>query len=201
MAPVLQGRAGELFYTCAADVRAALATADVPSNAQLFAVFAAEVEHRASRSSDWSDIDVDADLPLPADCLSEWAWVSTATDRIRAVQMHRLARFALVRILRQEDGADAVDAALTYGDVPPRGSSAGGADAGGAGADGLEVIPTQPLMQVLERLTAPEDHLSLNATMRTRLGIARRDTGRAVAAFLGLPQLLDATVTGSVPFN
>ncbi|SMX84481.1 hypothetical protein BSP109_01952 [Brevibacterium sp. Mu109] len=101
MERVLRGRAGELFYASAVDVRVALATADVPSNAQLFAEIAADEAERSAQSSQWSDVDIDADLPLPADCLGEWAQTSTASGRLRAVQMHRLARFALVRILRR----------------------------------------------------------------------------------------------------
>lgn len=193
MAQILQGRAGELFYASAADVRVALASTDVPPHAQLFAELAAEEAERAARSSGWSDRDIDADLPLPVDCLGEWAQSSTASDRLRAVQMHQLARFALVRILRRDDGAHAVDTALQYGEKPCRHH--------GAGEDAVTVIPLEPLMQVLERLTEPEDYLSLNATMRTRLGAARRETGRALAAFLGLPQTLSATVAGAVPFN
>ena len=193
MAQILRGQAGELFYTSAADVRAALASTDVPSNARLFADLAAEEADRAARSSEWSDVDIDADLPLPIDCLGEWAQISTAAGRLRAVQMHQLARFALVRILRRDDGAEAVDAALQYGEKLRRHH--------GAGEDAVTVIPHEPLVQVLERLTEPEDYLSLNATMRTRLGTARRETGRALAAFLGLPQTLSAIVAGNVPFN
>lgn len=193
MAQILRGQAGELFYTCAADVRAALASTDVPSNARLFADLAAEEADRAARSSEWSDVDIDADLPLPVDCLGEWTQTSTAAGRLRAVQMHQLARFALVRILRRDDGAESVDAALQYGEKPRRHH--------GAGEDAVTVIPHEPLVQVLERLTEPEDYLSLNATMRTRLGTARRETGRALAAFLGLPQTLSATVAGNLPFN
>ena len=193
MERVLRGRAGELFYASAADVRVALATADVPSNAQLFAEIAADEAERSAQSSQWSDVDIDADLPLPADCLGEWAQTSTVSGRLRAVQMHRLARFALVRILRRDDGADDVDAALRYGDKPRRHH--------GAGAEAVSVVPLEPLIQVLERMTEPEDYLSLNGTMRTRLGSARRETGRALAAFLGLPQILSEIVAGRIPFN
>ncbi len=193
MARTLRGGPGELFYPCAADVRAALALADVPTTAQLLTDLAADAEARAARSPAWSDPDIDADLPLPADCVGEWSRVSNAAGRLRAVEMHQLARFALIRLLRQDDGADAVDAALRYGETTPRGDR--------SMTGGIAEIPSEPLVHVLERLTAPEDYLSLNATMRTRLGSARRETGRALAAFLGLPQTLSATVSGTLPFN
>ena len=179
------------------DVRTAIASLRVPELADVL------VEVHASRQSAGAsqdvDVDLDADLPLPAECLQEWTEAHVLSDRLRGIDMLQHARLVLSRTLRDDRGVRRLAKVLTRGeedldtcpDDPDEDLEAGATDAHGSA----------PTIQLLENLLESPDHLSLNVTLKTRLGRARRETGRAVASFLGLGRMLGLVVDGTVRFN
>lgn len=179
------------------DVRTAIASLRVPELADVL------VEVHASRQSAGAsqdvDVDLDADLPLPAECLQEWTEAHVLSDRLRGIDMLQHARLVLSRTLRDDRGVRRLAKVLTRGeedldtcpDDADEDLEAGATDAHGSA----------PTIQLLENLLESPDHLSLNVTLKTRLGRARRETGRAVASFLGLGRMLGLVVDGTVRFN
>lgn len=183
------------------DVRAAIASLRVPDLADVLAEVQASAQSAGSSSG--VDVDLDADLPLPADCLQEWAEAHVLSDRLRGIDMLQHARLVLSRVLRDDRAVRRLATVLTRGDeecetCPDDASDDADVDPGALATSAHDATPT---VDLLENFLESPDHLSLNVTLKTRLGRARRETGRAVASFLGLGRMLRLVVDGTVRFN
>jgi hypothetical protein len=190
---------GTVLYETAEDVRVALATLRIPEPADLLAGWAATSE--GALDSHGVDVDVDADLPLPAHCLTQWSAAHGLTDRLRAIDMLHHARLGLSRVLRDDASVRRLGVILRRGALCQTDDDADASTGDDENAFGEREPDSVPPMEQVETLVRPEDHLSFNATLKTRLGTARRETGRALAAFLGTPRLLECAVEGSIRFN
>ncbi|GAA4506491.1 HNH endonuclease signature motif containing protein [Brevibacterium yomogidense] len=190
---------GTIVFSTSDEVRAAVSSTRVPSVEELLEALPLD---SGVGTGQMVDVDIDADLPLPADCLAEWTQVHALADRMRSLHMVCHARVVLARVLRSEDGADRIDDVLRLGTSETADDQG---EQGGSGAFGpaalAVVVDDDRTMEMLERLPEPEDQLTYNVTLKTRLSAARRETGRALAAFLGAPRILASAVEGDVPFN
>lgn len=189
---------GTIVFRSSDEVRAAVSSTRIPSVEELLEGLPIEGVGTGQRV----DVDIDADLPLPADCLAEWTQVHALADRMRSLHMLCHARVVLTRVLRSEDGVERIDDILRHG--TPQAADGRGDQAGSEafGTTALAVVVDDDrTMEKLERLPEPEDQLTYNVTLKTRLSAARRETGRALAAFLGAPRILESAVEGDVPFN
>lgn len=190
---------GTVLYETAEDVRVALAALRIPEPVDLLAEWAASSE--GAVGSHGVDVDVDADLPLPAHCLTQWSAAHGLTDRLRAIDMLHHARLGLSRVLRDDASVRRLGVILRRGALCQTEDDADACTGDEENAFGEREPDSVPPMEQVETLVRPEDHLSFNATLKTRLGTARRETGRALAAFLGTPRLLECAVEGSIRFN
>lgn len=188
-----------IVFTTSDDVRAAVSSDRVARLSELLESFPLD---GAAAGGATVDTDIDADLPLPAACFAEWTQVHELTDRLRAFHLLWHARMVLARVLRSEDGADRID------DILRHGTGATDLDDGeqsGTGAFGpmalAVVVDDDRTMEMLQRLPEPEDQLTYNTTLKTQLSAARRESGRALAAYLGTPRILSSAVEVSLAFN
>ena len=183
------------------DVRMAIASLQVPDLADVLAEV--HVSAQSAGASPGVDVDLDGDLPLPADCLQEWTEAHALSDRLRGIDMLQHARLVLSRVLRDDRAVRRLATVLTRGDEECEASPDGAWDDTDEdpGALATSAQDSTTTIDLLENLLESPDHLSLNVTLKTRLGRARRETGRAVASFLGLGRMLGLVVDGTVRFN
>ena len=190
---------GTVLYETVEDVRVALASLRIPEPADLLAEWTAS--GAGAVESYGVDVDVDADLPLPAHCLTQWSAAHGLTDRLRAIDMLHHARLGLSRVLRDDASVRRLGVVLRRGAPVQTADDADACARDDENTFGEREPDSVPPVEQLESLVRSEDHVSFNVTLKTRLGTARRETGRALAAFLGTPRLLECAVEGQIRFN